>query len=170
MTDRGGRDQVRSGVAALFRGADGEIRRIGAFESFEVPLPCSTSTARPLPSPHFFPGGADRVWLPPAFAAEIPQRGEQHLWILRIHRQRGAAGRKVRALEHQRKALPIGSFEDGVLVGDKHGLRERVSPIVIDVVCGVGSGDAFGAAFCHGLLEGWSWATCAAVVPNPSTS
>ncbi len=50
---------------------------------------------------------------------------------------------------------------DGVLVGDKNGLRERVSPIEIDVVCGVGAGDAFGAAFCHGLLEGWSLASCA---------
>ena len=23
-------------------------------------------------------------------------------------------------------------------------------------MCGLGSGDAFGGAFCHGLLEGWS--------------
>ena len=26
---------------------------------------------------------------------------------------------------------------------------------MVDVVCGLGSGDAFGGAFCHGLLEGW---------------
>jgi 5-dehydro-2-deoxygluconokinase len=50
---------------------------------------------------------------------------------------------------------------DGVLVGDRHGLRARVRPIVIDVVCGVGAGDAFGAAVCHGILEGWDLAECA---------
>jgi 5-dehydro-2-deoxygluconokinase len=50
---------------------------------------------------------------------------------------------------------------DGVLVGDRHGLRARVSPIAVDIVCGVGAGDAFGAALCHGLLEGWGLATCA---------
>ena len=47
---------VRSGVAALFRGADGELRRIGAFESFEVPLPCSTSTST-APAVGALPGG-----------------------------------------------------------------------------------------------------------------
>ncbi len=44
---------------------------------------------------------------------------------------------------------------DGVLVGDRHGTRERVAPIHVDVVSGVGAGDAFGAALCHGLLAGW---------------
>jgi 5-dehydro-2-deoxygluconokinase len=34
--------------------------------------------------------------------------------------------------------------------------RIHVSPIPIDVVCGLGAGDAFGGALCHGLLEGWS--------------
>jgi 5-dehydro-2-deoxygluconokinase len=50
---------------------------------------------------------------------------------------------------------------DGVLVGDRHGLRASVAPIEIDVVCGVGAGDAFGAAICHGLLAGWDLAECA---------
>ena len=34
--------------------------------------------------------------------------------------------------------------------------RIRVSPIPIEAVCGLGAGDAFGGALCHGLLEGWS--------------
>jgi 5-dehydro-2-deoxygluconokinase len=50
---------------------------------------------------------------------------------------------------------------DGVLVGDRYGLRELVAPIAIDVVCGVGAGDAFGAALCHGILEGWNLDECA---------
>lgn len=33
--------------------------------------------------------------------------------------------------------------------------RWRIPPIVIDVVCGLGAGDAFGGALCHGLLSGW---------------
>jgi len=43
---------------------------------------------------------------------------------------------------------------EGVLVawGDR---TEHVAPVSIDVVCGLGAGDAFGGALCHGLLEGW---------------
>lgn len=44
---------------------------------------------------------------------------------------------------------------DGVMVATPQ-LRERLSPYPVGVVCGLGSGDAFGGAFCHGLLEGWS--------------
>jgi 5-dehydro-2-deoxygluconokinase len=32
---------------------------------------------------------------------------------------------------------------------------ERIPPVAVDVVNGLGAGDAFGAALCHGLLEGW---------------
>lgn len=32
--------------------------------------------------------------------------------------------------------------------------RVRVAPTPIEVVCGLGAGDAFGGALCHGLLEG----------------
>lgn len=31
----------------------------------------------------------------------------------------------------------------------------EVAPFQVDVVNGLGAGDAFGGAFCHGLLEGW---------------
>lgn len=44
---------------------------------------------------------------------------------------------------------------DGVLVATAEGRRERVAPFPVDVVCGLGAGDAFGGAFCHGLLLGW---------------
>jgi 5-dehydro-2-deoxygluconokinase len=33
--------------------------------------------------------------------------------------------------------------------------RIEVAPFFVDVVNGLGAGDAFGGAFCHGLLEGW---------------
>jgi 5-dehydro-2-deoxygluconokinase len=43
---------------------------------------------------------------------------------------------------------------DGVLVAWADG-AERVPPVPVEVVNGLGAGDAFGAALCHGLLEGW---------------
>jgi 5-dehydro-2-deoxygluconokinase len=43
---------------------------------------------------------------------------------------------------------------DGVLLADARGER-LVAPAPIDVLCGLGAGDAFGGALCHGLLEGW---------------
>jgi 5-dehydro-2-deoxygluconokinase len=33
--------------------------------------------------------------------------------------------------------------------------RIEVAPLSVDVVCGLGAGDAFGGALAHGLLEGW---------------
>jgi 5-dehydro-2-deoxygluconokinase len=33
--------------------------------------------------------------------------------------------------------------------------RVEVEPIRLEVVCGLGAGDAFGGALCHGLLSGW---------------
>ncbi len=31
----------------------------------------------------------------------------------------------------------------------------ELPPVPVDVVCGLGAGDAFGGALCHGLLAGW---------------
>jgi 5-dehydro-2-deoxygluconokinase len=44
---------------------------------------------------------------------------------------------------------------DGVLLADRAGVV-TVPPAPIDVLCGLGAGDAFGGALCHGLLSGWS--------------
>ena len=44
---------------------------------------------------------------------------------------------------------------DGVMIATADGQRVSVAPYMVDVVCGLGSGDAFGGAFCHGLLSGW---------------
>ncbi|MEM7342560.1 MAG: 5-dehydro-2-deoxygluconokinase [Actinomycetota bacterium] len=50
---------------------------------------------------------------------------------------------------------------DGVLVATADGLREQIEPFPVEVVCGLGAGDAFGGAVCHGLLAGWDLARCA---------
>jgi len=44
---------------------------------------------------------------------------------------------------------------DGVLVATPEMEPAVVKPFPIDVVCGLGAGDAFGGAVCHGLLSGW---------------
>jgi 5-dehydro-2-deoxygluconokinase len=43
---------------------------------------------------------------------------------------------------------------EGVLGSGPHGVV-RVPPLRVDVVNGLGAGDGFGGALCHGLLEGW---------------
>jgi len=45
---------------------------------------------------------------------------------------------------------------DGVLVATADGSRERIAPFPVEVMCGLGAGDAFGGALCHGLLSGWT--------------
>jgi 5-dehydro-2-deoxygluconokinase len=44
---------------------------------------------------------------------------------------------------------------DGVFVASSDGTRALVPPVPVEVVCGLGAGDAFGGALCHGLLAGW---------------
>jgi 5-dehydro-2-deoxygluconokinase len=44
---------------------------------------------------------------------------------------------------------------EGVLASTSDGERVEVPPVPVDVVNGLGAGDAFGGALCHGLLSGW---------------
>lgn len=46
----------------------------------------------------------------------------------------------------------------GVLARDQHS-NVRVPPIPVDVVNGLGAGDAFGGALCHGMLTTWDLET-----------
>nr|ADC45598.1 carbohydrate kinase [Streptomyces nanchangensis] len=43
----------------------------------------------------------------------------------------------------------------GVLAMDRDGSAVEVPPVPVEVVNGLGAGDAFGGALCHGLLSGW---------------
>jgi 5-dehydro-2-deoxygluconokinase len=49
---------------------------------------------------------------------------------------------------------------EGVLVATRNEMI-TVSPAAVTVVCGLGAGDAFGAALVHGLLSGWPPQQCA---------
>ncbi|MFE0102870.1 5-dehydro-2-deoxygluconokinase [Streptomyces sp. NPDC059009] len=43
----------------------------------------------------------------------------------------------------------------GVLAVERNGAAAEIAPVPVDVVNGLGAGDAFGGALCHGLLSGW---------------
>jgi 5-dehydro-2-deoxygluconokinase len=43
----------------------------------------------------------------------------------------------------------------GVLAVHRDGTLAEVPPVPVEVVNGLGAGDAFGGALCHGLLSGW---------------
>ena len=43
----------------------------------------------------------------------------------------------------------------GVLALHRDGTTAEVAPVSVEVVNGLGAGDAFGGALCHGLLSGW---------------
>ncbi|HEY9439115.1 MAG TPA: 5-dehydro-2-deoxygluconokinase [Streptomyces sp.] len=47
---------------------------------------------------------------------------------------------------------------EGVLAVHRDGTTTAVPPLPVDVVNGLGAGDAFGGALCHGLLAGWETA------------
>ncbi|MEH0450098.1 5-dehydro-2-deoxygluconokinase [Streptomyces sp. B21-102] len=44
----------------------------------------------------------------------------------------------------------------GVLAMGRDGSAAEIPPVPVDVVNGLGAGDAFGGALCHGLLSGWN--------------
>ncbi|MBH0247386.1 5-dehydro-2-deoxygluconokinase, partial [Streptomyces cavourensis] len=46
----------------------------------------------------------------------------------------------------------------GVLAVHRDGSTAEVPPLPVEVVNGLGAGDAFGGALCHGLLAGWDLA------------
>lgn len=63
------------------------------------------------------------------------------------------AARRLRAQGVELAIVKLGG--DGVLVSSEEGER-LIAPPPIQVLCGLGAGDAFGGAVCHGLLSEWS--------------
>jgi 5-dehydro-2-deoxygluconokinase len=67
-------------------------------------------------------------------------------------REPAAAARALR--DHGVELVVIKQGPDGVLARDAH-TEVEVPPMPVEVVNGLGAGDAFGGALCHGLLAGW---------------
>jgi 5-dehydro-2-deoxygluconokinase len=63
-----------------------------------------------------------------------------------------AAARALR--DHGVDVVVVKQGPKGVLAQDGH-TEVEVPPVLVDVVNGLGAGDAFGGALCHGLLAGW---------------
>ena len=63
------------------------------------------------------------------------------------------AARRLREKGVELAIVKLGG--DGVLVSSDEGER-LIAPPAIQVVCGLGAGDAFGGAVCHGLLNEWA--------------
>lgn len=64
----------------------------------------------------------------------------------------GEAARRLLARGVELAIVKLGG--EGVLLASADGER-LLEPAPIDVLCGLGAGDAFGGALCHGLLCGW---------------
>ncbi|HEX6676910.1 MAG TPA: 5-dehydro-2-deoxygluconokinase [Actinomycetes bacterium] len=56
--------------------------------------------------------------------------------------------------DHGVEVVVVKQGPEGVLAADAH-TEVRVPPLPVEVVNGIGAGDAFGGALCHGLLAGW---------------
>ncbi|MGI8878969.1 MAG: 5-dehydro-2-deoxygluconokinase [Jatrophihabitans sp.] len=65
-----------------------------------------------------------------------------------------------RMLAHGAELALVKKGAGGVLVATPDGMT-TVAPQRIEVVCGLGAGDAFGGALVHGLLSGWDAVRCA---------
>ena len=98
--------------------------------------------------------------------ATIPWQGQQvdvfaGQWILKLD---GFSGY---LLNQQRDAQLLMSRTDAAFTVDRHlggdgvflasadGTRALLPALPVEVVCGLGAGDAFGGALCHGLIAGW---------------
>ena len=63
------------------------------------------------------------------------------------------AAARLRAAGPELAIVKLGA--DGVLLATaRH--QVQIAPPPVDVLCGLGAGDAFGGGLCHGLLSGWS--------------
>jgi len=65
-----------------------------------------------------------------------------------------------RLLAHGVELVVVKKGADGVLVATAHRMT-TVAPQLVEVVNGLGAGDAFGGALVHGLLSGWDPVRCA---------
>jgi len=65
-----------------------------------------------------------------------------------------------RLLDRGLELVLVKKGAEGVLVATEDGMT-TVAPQPVEVVCGLGAGDAFGGALIHGLLSGWDAVRCA---------
>jgi 5-dehydro-2-deoxygluconokinase len=101
-------------------------------------------------------------WPSPAQARPVIQRALRHATVAVGNQQEcatavGETTAPAAAAALRRLGISLAVVKQGprgVLATDDHGTVE-VPPVQVDVLNGLGAGDAFGGALCHGLLSGW---------------
>jgi 5-dehydro-2-deoxygluconokinase len=94
-----------------------------------------------------------RAWVQRALAHVTVAAGNLDEWDTAVGvREPQAAAAAAR--EHGVELAVVKLGPKGVLA-DRRGEVVEVPPVPVDVVNGLGAGDAFGGALCHGLLAGW---------------
>jgi 5-dehydro-2-deoxygluconokinase len=94
-----------------------------------------------------------RAWVQRALAHVTVAAGNLDEWDTAVGvREPQAAAAAAR--EHGVELAVVKLGPNGVLA-DRRGEVVEVPPVPVDVVNGLGAGDAFGGALCHGLLAGW---------------
>jgi 5-dehydro-2-deoxygluconokinase len=97
---------------------------------------------------------AARPWVQQALAdATVAVGNLDECYTAVGERDPGAAAKALRDLGVDLAVVKQGPR--GVLAVDAGGAVE-VPPVPVEVVNGLGAGDAFGGALCHGLLSGWT--------------
>ena len=101
-------------------------------------------------------------WESPAAATEQVQRALQHVTVAVGNREECAIAvgennpqRAAEALLDLGVELAIVKQGPRGVLGKTRHSHVSVSPNDVDVVNGLGAGDAFGGSLCHGLLHGW---------------
>jgi 5-dehydro-2-deoxygluconokinase len=89
----------------------------------------------------------------PYASVAVGNREECQVAVGETEPEAAAAGLRARGIE----LAIVKQGPRGVLAVDGSGAVE-VPPVPVKVVNGLGAGDAFGGALCHGLLSGWSTA------------
>ncbi|MFG2179328.1 5-dehydro-2-deoxygluconokinase [Streptomyces abikoensis] len=106
--------------------------------------------------PVFWPEGpaAARPWYEQALAhATVAVGNAEECEVATGERDPYAAARALLAAGAELAVVKRGP--KGVLAVHRDGTVAEAAPVEVEVVNGLGAGDAFGGALCHGLLAGW---------------
>ena len=140
--------RAREGVLGHgHRALAGAVRTatLAALEARGAPAsPCSTSTTARCSGPR----AEARRWVREALAHVTVAVGNRDEW------ETAVGEREPRAVGLRERASTWPSAGRSACADDGDEVVE-VPPVPVDVVNGLGAGDAFGGALCHGLLAGW---------------
>src|SRR5262249_1998467 len=87
-----------------------------------------------------------------------PSRDEARRWVAEVMRHVNVAvGNEDEWANAGDARAELSIFKRGPrgVVAERGDERVEVPPVPVEVVNGLGAGDAFGGALCHGLLAGW---------------